>query len=207
MNPVVLRRLIDFVAIVAIAAILLGLAWSIQPREVSGGASRSAAAVDQSQIPELQLRLPLGQMGIELSRDELSGDSSVALERLEQKCRDVLAESDSCVLSLVVSDEERRLLDSIAGVSPLLPESSRGETRRAIYPLTQPFGRVGVVEFDSSQGGTAPAVRRVLCWGFVLSRGSDSQTVWFASPRDKLPKVEPHLPRPLPMNQHEGHPR
>lgn len=34
----------------------------------------------------------------------------------------------------------------------------------------------------------APAGRRLICWGFIVSDGAEGHTVWFARPRDKLPR-------------------
>ena len=277
------RRVFDLLVIVGLACGLLSLAWQLAVHRQPLAVPRSAADSVLPDTPELQLLLPLERSGMVLSRESVPGGSQLAIEHLERKCREVFAESDSWVLSLAVSDEERRLLEQINGVSPISCDSNPGSAETRLYPLTHPTGRMGirvsvphvaqVKQFttearrhgerqvsgesawsaepfqrrNTTRDESAPlfamrAVRhsleprtalrsqffsvppclrgksrldgqptwrlhalgilepagpgaapggRLLCWGFILSEGTESQTVWFARPREKLPPSAP----------------
>jgi hypothetical protein len=105
------------------------------------------------------------------------------------------------------------------------PFAPRKATLAQLYPLTQPTGRAGVREMTPQGGPISPSVkssptaasngresgqspqddpgsgavagRRLICWGFIVSDGAGGHTVWFAQPREKLPRSvsrEGHAP-------------
>ncbi len=50
---------------------------------------------------------------------------------------------------------------------------------------------------SDDSGSGALAGRRLICWGFIVSDGAGGHTVWFARPREKLPRSvlqEGHVP-------------
>ena len=64
-------------------------------------------------------------------------------------------------------------------------------------PKAEPTG--GEREQSPSSGTVPGAVagRRLICWGFIVSDGAEGYTVWFAQPREKLPRSvsrEGHAP-------------
>ena len=185
------RRVLDLLVIVALAGGLLWLAGQVAgERQTPQSPVADSLPSDpaNAELPELQLLLPLERIGMVLSQETILGDPQSAMDHLDQKCREALASPDDWGLSLVVSEEEQRLLDATAAhESPLadLPESIPQGTR--LYPLDSPPGRVGVREATGAGAGT---VRRLLCWGFILSAGADSHTVWFARPREKFPRSD-----------------
>ncbi len=191
------RRLLDLLVIVALAGGLLWLAWLVaKERSVPPPAPLTTAtpAPALSDPTELKLLLPLERIGMVLSRESIPGEAPLAIDHLEQRCRAVLASSEEWVLSLAVSEDEQQLLDAIAGAAALPVEQASlpGQTR--LYSLSSPTGRVGTREATGE--GALPG-RRLLCWGFVLSEGTDEQTVWFARPREQLPRSgsrEGHTP-------------
>lgn len=182
------RRVFDLCVIVGLACGLLALAWQVAPRPQTPSSTMFAADSALPDTPELQLFLPLERSGMVLSRESVPGGSQLAIDSLERKCREVLAESNLWVLSLAVSDEERQLLERIDDASPLTFDSAPGSSEPGIYPLTHPTGRMGIREPASA--GAAPG-RRLLCWGLIMSEGTESQTVWFVRPREKLPTSAP----------------
>ncbi len=215
MNGISLRRLFDFLAIVTVAVVLLALAWQFgqvaSQTPIARGDVPTAAVESLADSPDLQLRLPLERIGMELSQEALPGDSAEAVALLERRCREVLAEADQWVLSLAISDEERQLLNSIADVSPVISQAGEAESPLPLFPLQHPTGRVGVREFSSRVGDAASQGRRLLCWGFILGEGTDAQTVWFARPREKLPGAgsqsfpQASTTTPIPSSREEGH--
>lgn len=203
------RRLFDFLAIVIVALVLLGLAWQVgrvtSQTPVSQDDILSAAVESVGITPEIQLLLPLERIGMELSQEAIPENSKKAVAYLEGRCREVLAHADQWVLSLAISEEERQLLNSIAEVTPVTSEAGPGTSPLAIFPLSHPTGRVGVREFNSLPGDAASPARRLLCWGFILGEGTDAQTVWFARPREKLAGAETHSSIPIPPSREQGH--
>ena len=175
----------DLLVIVMVAVGLLGIAWKL---------AQSDAPLEQPPLisvddtlpnsDELQLLLPLERIGMVLSQESIAGDAQVAIDHLEQKCRMVLATPDEWVLSLSVSDEEQRLLEATQDGTPIPLGQESLPSGTKIYPLVSPTGRVGIQE---ATGPGALLGRRLLCWGFTLSEGVDTQTIWFARPREKLP--------------------
>ena len=190
------RRVFDLLVIVVIACGLLGLAWRVAreggrtDEEPKGSLSATDPPMPES--PELQLLLPLEKFGMVLTRQHVDGHSEQALAVLDQRCQEVLAAADDWVLSLAVSPEEQQLLDSLVGTEPLPGSSNQSPPLAQLYPLTQPTGRAGIRD-----GSGAAAGRRLICWGFIVSDGADGYSVWFAQPREKLPRSvsrEGHAP-------------
>lgn len=183
--------------IVAIAGGLLGLAWNLArergPEETAPLAT-SLTSPTLPRTPEIQLHLPLEKFGMLLTREPVAGDAQRAIAGLERQCGEVLASSDEWVLSLAVCEEEQQLLDSLTGSEPIVGELNQSSTTTQLYPLTHPTGRAGI---RIGSGAGAAAGRRLICWGFIAAEGTESQTVWFARPRVKLPRTsspEGHAP-------------
>lgn len=190
-----LRRLLDLLVITAIVVGLLGLAWRVARQrglEKTAPHSTSITSPSLPNSPELQLQIPLEKFGMQLTREPVAGDAQQAIADLERKCEEVLASADEWVLSLVVSPEEQKLLDSLAATEPLTGPFTQFTSSVQLFPLTLPTGRAGV-----RSGSGAPVGRRLICWGFIAAEGKQGQTVWFARPREKLPRTispEGHAP-------------
>jgi len=187
------RRVFDLLVIIGMACGLLGLAWQVG-REAQPPLARSSAELAHPDTPELQLLLPLERIGMLLSRKSIPGAPTLAIDDLERKCREVLSESDHWVISLAISPEEQHLLETIAGESPISRGVELSAAQLPIYPMTHPTGRVGVREAAALAGNAAASGRRLLCWGFILAEGTESQTVWFARPRHKLSSSDSQAP-------------
>ncbi len=190
-----LRRLFDTLVIVAIAVGLLGLAWRVAGERGLDKAAPPSPLITSPTLPdspELPLHFPLEKLGMQLTRESVAGDAQHAIADLERKCEEVLASADEWVLSLAISLEEQQLLDSLAGTEPLTGPFTQLSSTVQLFPLTQPTGRAGV-----RSGSGAPVGRRLICWGFIAAEGTERQTVWFARPREKLPRTispEGHAP-------------
>lgn len=202
MNRPSLRRLFDFLAIVTVAVVLLGLAWQVRQAtsQTPGSQNAPPAAEIDSLVngTDLQLRLPLNRFGMEMTREAIPGDSATAMVHLDELCSQILAEADSWVLSLAVSEQELAVLEQIRSASPLETRISSGEVRYSIYRLHTPAGRACVREHVAQRGEADSSAQRLLCWGFILGEGTDSQTVWFARPREKLPGAGTRVFTPAP---------
>ena len=191
------RRVFDLLVIVLVAWGLLAVAWHVartRGRAEEVLLATSGAAPLQPESPELQFPLPLETFGMVLTRQHVKGEAAQALATLDRRCREALASADEWVLSLAVSPEEQRLLDSLAGTEPLPAPSDQTAPSAPLFPLTQPIGRAGV---RGGNGSGAATGRRLICWGFILSDGAEGYTVWFAQPREKLPRSvarEGHAP-------------
>ena len=202
MNRPSLRRLFDFLAIVTVAVVLLGLAWQVG--QVTSQTPGSPSAPPSAEIDnlvnrsDLQLRLPLNRFGMEMTREAIPGDSAIAMAHLDELCRQIVAEADSWVLSLAVSEQELAVLEQIQSATLLETRISSGEVRYSIYRLHTPAGRACVREHVAQRGEADSLAQRLLCWGFILGEGTDSQTVWFARPREKLPGAETRVYTPAP---------
>ena len=190
------RRVFDLLVIVVIACGLLALAWRVARKngraDEAPSGSLSSTAPPMSESPELQLLLPLEKFGMVLTRQHVDGHSEQALAVLDQRCREVLASADDWVLSLAVSPEEQQLLDALVGTEPLPGSRNQSPPLAQLYPLTQPTGRAGIRDDSGAAAG-----RRLICWGFIVSDGAGGSTVWFAQPREKLPRSvsrEGHAP-------------
>ena len=192
MNRISLRRLFDFLAIVIVALVLLGLAWQVgqvTSQTPVSPVDASSAVEHLADIPDLQLRLPLERFGMEMTRESIPGNPDRAIKHLEGLCRDVLDEADNWVLSLAMTEDEKAVLKSIPEASPLDSRTGSRGWRSTMFSTTSPAGRACVRESITRSGDTASPGRRLLCWGFILGEGTDAQTVWFARPREKLPGV------------------
>ena len=190
-NRLSLRRLFDFLAIVIVALVLLGLAWQVGQVTSQTPGPRTAPPLNEIDHlvdgTDLELRLPLERFGMELTREAVPGAPNLAMARLEEQCRQVLTEADSWVLSLAVSAQELAILEQIKVAVPAETRISTGEVRYSTFRLNTPTGQACVREYAGRSGEADSSARRLLCWGFILGEGTDSQTVWFASPREKLP--------------------
>jgi len=190
-NRLSLRRLFDFLAIVIVALVLLGLAWQVGQVASQTPGPRTAPPLNEFDHlvdgTDLELRLPLERFGMELTCEATPGAPDLAMARLEEQCRQVLTEADSWVLSMAVSAQELAILEQIKVAVPAETRSITGEDRYSIFLLNTPTGLACVCEYAGRPGKADSPARRLLCWGFILAEGTDSQTVWFARPREKLP--------------------
>lgn len=202
-----ISRLFDFLAIVIVALVLLGLAWQVGKVISQTPESRSdvsTAIEDFVDTPELQLCLPLERLGMEMSREMIPGGRDIAVAHLEGQCRDVLDVADQWVLSLAVTEEEHAALKSITEATPLDRRTGLRGWRSAMLSTTSPTGRACVRETMAQPGDTASPERRLLCWGFILGEGTDAQTVWFARPREKLSEVAARSATPASIKSRIG---
>ena len=179
--------------IVAIAVGLLGLAWRVAGERGLDKAAPPSPLITSPTLPDSpELQIPLEKFGMRLTREPVAGEAQQAITDLERKCDEALASADEWVLSLAVSPEEQQLLDSLAATEPLTRPFTQLTSSVQLFPLTQPTGRAGV------RSGSGDAVgRRLICWGFIAAEGKQGQTVWFARPREKLPRTispEGHAP-------------
>jgi len=198
-------RLFDFLAIVIVAWILLGLAWQVGRVTSRTPGPRTAPPLNEiDQLvdeTDLQLRLPLERFGMEMTREAVPGTADLAMAHLEEQCRQVLTEADSWVLSLAVSEQELAVLEQIKAATPLETRISPGEVRYSTYRVNSPTGRACVREYAGRSGEADSSARRLLCWGFILGAGTDSQTVWFVRPREKLPGAGTRVYSPAPAHR------
>lgn len=182
-----MRRIVDFLVIVIMAAGLLAVAWHLStspadrklpPYQVNVESEHKRTGLG---LPELPLLVPIENIGMSLSREAVPGTAQHGVAHLEQRCREVLSVEATWVLPLVVTPEEQRLLDSTSAASP---DSVTNVSPHAIlYSLRSPTTRIGV---RGPVGEGAATGRRLLCWGFIAAEGTEQQTVWFARPRQNL---------------------
>lgn len=205
MNRLSLRRLFDVLAIVIVTLILLGLAWLVgQVTSQTAGPRSDLPLTEIDQLVEgidLELQLPLQRVGMEMTREAIPGDPALAMAHLEEQCRLIQAEADSWVLSLAVSEPELAVLEQIKAATLLETRIGSGEFRYSTFLLSRPPGRACIRELASRPGEADSSARRLLCWGFILGEGTDSQTVWFARPGEKLPGAGTRVDPPTPAHR------
>ncbi len=82
-----------------------------------------------------------------------------------------------------------------AGIRGVIPTSvpltpALSPTVESLQNVTPNVGEREQEEQSPSDdsGSSAAAGRRLICWGFIVSDGGDGHTLWFARPREKLPR-------------------
>jgi len=202
-----LRRVLDLLVIVAVAVGLLFVAWK-QTRVPETSSSRLPAPPAAAGTPH-DLQPLFVHNGLYMTRHPAPGTRDQALAELERICAEVLKESTATILPLEVTAEEKDLLNQCRESARISSESDTPNT--AIYALPIKAGLIGVrfnddyslrstrpmgspdKPLDPSTTPDAAVGHRVICYGYISSRGDSWHMIWFFRPflhgstKDSLP--------------------
>ena len=228
------------IAIVVVASLTLGrqvLRWW-QAEAPSPDAAAEAGPAPAYEIGNAPLLLEFGDIPLAMTRQAIRGDEETAVDALVARCWEEaqrvgtarLPEEESRLkaeLQRLPDHEpdqaEKRLLDRIAGLEPVIEEP--GVCRLYViderFPMVAAVGPVGVAEavrlrparnedppnsdeFGHERAAAAPlhpagSVPRLLCWGMALPLGNSAWTLYIfrQSPAKNRPDSD-FLDVPLP---------
>lgn len=180
-----LRRVVDLLAIVAVAFGLLFVAW----RQVHvPHATKSPTA--RGAPPPAVVGLPSNFQPL-FVRNEMymtnwfaPGTREAAIASLQRACSDVLKDSRGKILPLEVNAAETEMLGQCRESARITSASANPDT--AIYALPIQAGLIGVRFHDSyrlsptnTSAPNAALGHRVICYGYVTSQGTSGHTIWF----------------------------
>lgn len=199
-----LRRVLDLLAIVAVAIGLLFVAWrqTRVPEVPETSRSRLSAPPTVVGTPHNFQHMFVHDQMCMVTLPAI-GTREDALSELERSCAEVLKESASIVMPLEVSEREKDLLGQCPESARITSDSDTPDT--AIYALPAKAGLIGVrFNDDLSLRSTRPGGRRnpggseeppapsttpdaalghrVICYGYVSTHGTSEHMIWFFRP-------------------------